>query len=77
MVIVLVVTCDAIHSSIQDYPNVTLNDCGIGKESHLMTDKCFKWHSSDDMMGAIHQGRELTAGEMPYIVALIMIKEIR
>ncbi|XP_054156009.1 lectizyme-like [Oppia nitens] len=60
---------------IGDYPDITNTpDCGIGRESQLMTDRCFEWHSSRDLMNtssslsSIVNGRDAKRAELPYIV---------
>ncbi|XP_054156008.1 serine protease 52-like [Oppia nitens] len=60
---------------IGDYPDITnTTDCGIGRESQLMTDRCFEWHSSRDLMNtssslsSIVNGRDAKRAELPYIV---------
>ncbi|XP_054156007.1 uncharacterized protein LOC128954452 [Oppia nitens] len=60
---------------IGDYPDIiNTTDCGIGRESQLMTDRCFEWHSSRDLMNtssslsSIVNGRDAKRAELPYIV---------
>ncbi|XP_054161248.1 plasma kallikrein-like [Oppia nitens] len=54
---------------IGDYPNITdTNQCGIGRQSHLLNDQCFEWHKSNDLMSNVVNGRDVQPGEYPYVV---------
>ncbi|XP_054155911.1 chymotrypsin-like elastase family member 2A [Oppia nitens] len=63
---VLVSFSVCIHSQIKHYPNVTLDTCGIGRQSLLTTKNFFKWSSNDTM--DIQNGRPAKPGELPWIV---------
>ncbi|XP_054158654.1 venom peptide isomerase heavy chain-like [Oppia nitens] len=58
-----------VHSVIKHYPNVTLIDCGVGRESLLMTGQCLH---SYDWTKHIENGRQLETAEMPWIVFIIV-----
>ncbi|XP_054158653.1 serine protease 3-like [Oppia nitens] len=58
-----------VHSVIKHYPNVTLIDCGVGRESLLMTGQCIH---SYDWTKPIENGRQLETAEMPWIVFIIV-----
>ncbi|XP_054155905.1 U21-ctenitoxin-Pn1a-like [Oppia nitens] len=64
---VLVSFSVCIHSQIKHYPNVTLDTCGIGRQSLLTTTgNCLKWSSNESM--DIQNGRPAKPGELPWIV---------
>ncbi|XP_054155871.1 chymotrypsinogen A-like [Oppia nitens] len=59
------------HSDIVDYPNVTLDRCGIGRQSLLLTKDvghCLKWYNrSSLMLSEVQYGRVAEPGEWPWI----------
>ncbi|CAG2113059.1 unnamed protein product [Medioppia subpectinata] len=55
---------------IQHYPNVTDSDCGVGRESMLMDNQCFKYHKTH-ASSPIMNGRNATAGEMPFTALIV------
>ncbi|XP_054155893.1 chymotrypsinogen A-like [Oppia nitens] len=63
---VLVSFSVCIHSQIKHYPNVTLDTCGIGRQSLLTTKNCFKW--SSNVTTSVQNGRLAQPGEWPWIV---------
>ncbi|XP_054155901.1 chymotrypsin-like elastase family member 2A [Oppia nitens] len=62
---VLVSFSVCIHSQIKHYPNVTLDTCGIGRQSLLTTKNCFKW--SSNVTTSVQNGRLAQPGEWPWI----------
>ncbi len=58
------------YSDIKHYPGVTLDTCGIGRQSLLMTGHCFKW-ANNWSMSDIQYGRVAEVGEWPWIVLII------
>ncbi|XP_054152726.1 transmembrane protease serine 2-like [Oppia nitens] len=54
------------HLRIRQYPGVTTNECGLGRESLRMTrPNCFHYGKAGD---SIHMGRESEPGEVPWMV---------
>ena len=54
---------------ITDYPNVTLSECGISRESLVMSGQCFQWYSNTSV--DIHLGRNAESGEIPWIALVV------
>ncbi|XP_054155986.1 uncharacterized protein LOC128954432 [Oppia nitens] len=65
--ITVVVVVNGLHSGIKQYPNVTLDTCGIGRQSLLTTGQCFNW-SSNVITSSVQNGRLAKPGEWPWIV---------
>ena len=67
--------CQSVVSEhpIQHIRGVTLEECGIGRESQLFDDTCFQWHRMVYAKNDIQNGRNATIGEMPYI-AMVYIQ---
>ena len=59
-----------ISAHIRHISGLTLEGCGIGKESKLMDDSCFQWHYSRDFTPEISNGRNATEGELPFVVRI-------
>ena len=53
------------QTDITHYPNVTLSECGISRESLLMSGQCFQWYSNTSV--DIHLGRNVEPYEVPWI----------
>ena len=62
---VVIPFCGAIHARIKQYPGVTTDGCGIGRESWVTSGKCFEWGGNE--WANIHMGREVKQGEGPWI----------
>ena len=62
-----IANCNAIHAQIKSYPNVTTNECGLGR--HHMSEKCFKYSHTEGV--GIENGHRVGWGEMPWLVRVI------
>lgn len=65
--------CQSVVSSppIQHIRGVTLEECGIGRESQLFDDTCFQWHRMVYAKNDIQNGRNATVGEMPFMAQFV------
>ncbi|XP_054154935.1 chymotrypsin-like protease CTRL-1 [Oppia nitens] len=72
----LIVLVNGLHSRIKQYPNVTLDTCGIGRQSSLLLStttttttttgrQCFKWSTNET--SSVQNGRLALPGEFPWI----------
>ncbi|XP_054166161.1 vitamin K-dependent protein C-like [Oppia nitens] len=61
---------NGLHSHIKQYPNVTLDTCGIGRQSLLMTGQCLHYSMTEN----IQNGRLAEPGEWPWIALILMKK---
>ncbi|XP_054155941.1 serine protease 46-like [Oppia nitens] len=67
----VVIVVNGLHSRIKQYPNVTLDTCGIGRQSLLTTGQCFKWSYNETTSSSIQNGRIAKPGEWPWIALVI------
>ncbi|XP_054160976.1 uncharacterized protein LOC128959057 [Oppia nitens] len=69
--------CNVVIASdlqIGNYPNLTdtTNQCGVGRQSTLMSGQCLRWFdSSQQLLPDIYNGRRAQSGEFPYIVLIV------
>ncbi|XP_054156003.1 chymotrypsin-like protease CTRL-1 [Oppia nitens] len=67
----VVVVVNGLHSRIKQYPKVTLDTCGIGRQSLLMTTgQCLHYN----MTANIQNGRLAEPGEWPWIAYVFVQK---
>src|SRR5882762_9608652 len=70
--VLIITTTNANHAQIEHIPNVTLDDCGVGREPLIRNKTCFKYHNSFDIFSKIQNGRNVMFGEMPWIAYIII-----
>ncbi|XP_054155990.1 U21-ctenitoxin-Pn1a-like [Oppia nitens] len=73
IVSVVVLVVNGFHSIIQHYPNVTLETCGIGRQSLLTTGQCLRWGFNSNA-SSIQYGRLADPGEWPWVVYITGIR---
>ena len=60
----------------QDFIEVLLilvNTSGIGRHSRLSSRVCYRWHQTYEDFSAISKGRNVTVGEMHWVVLIRML----
>ncbi|XP_054166152.1 transmembrane protease serine 11E-like [Oppia nitens] len=66
-----IIVVNGLHSRIKQYPNVTLDTCGIGRQSLLITDgHCLRWSSNAITSSSLQNGRIAEPGEWPWIALI-------
>ena len=59
----------SVNALIGNYSELNPNNCGFSRLSNELDDKCFQWHKKYGT-DEIANGRNVTAGEAPWVVKI-------